>query len=102
MDSDLSKPGRRLLASTIDYIAQNAPERSWVSVPRDDDNLSQGYVDITFRQFSSAVNRSAKWLDATLGQSRGDFEAFAYEGPKDVRLPVLAVAASKVGRKVSF
>lgn len=91
--------GRRLLAATIDHIAENEPNRSWVSVPVNED-LSHGFKDISFKQFAEAINRAAWWLEQTLGVNNGNFETFAYAGEKDVRFPILAVAAIKVGRKV--
>lgn len=92
--------GERLVVTVIDQYAREEPERAWVSIPRTD-KLSDGYVDVTYKQLANAVSHAALWLDASLGPGKDAFETFAYVGPKDLRYPVLAVAAVKVGRKVS-
>lgn len=91
----------RLLVTAIDQIARSQPQRTWVTVPKDEDDLSNGFVDITFKQFSNAINHAAAWLHSNLGPSSGSFDTFAYEGPNDVRAAILTVAAVKVERKVS-
>ncbi|KAL9017666.1 MAG: hypothetical protein Q9185_005000 [Variospora sp. 1 TL-2023] len=94
--------GERLVVSLIDEYALNEPNRPWVAIPRSDDNLADGFVDITFEQFAKAINRAAAWLDQVLGASDGSssFETFAYAGEKDIRYPIMAVAAVKTGRKI--
>jgi len=92
--------GERLIASVIDYYANKEPGRVWASVPRSED-LSKGFKDITYKQFANAINHASWWLEYSLGKSKGNFEIFAYAGPKDLRFPILAVAAVKVGRQVS-
>lgn len=91
--------GQRLLARVIDDYAASQPDRTWAAVPRSAD-LRQGFRDITFKQFANAISRAAFWLEDRLGVSNGSFEAFAYAGDKDLRYPIIAVAAVKVGRKV--
>ncbi|KAH8676545.1 putative AMP-binding enzyme [Tricladium varicosporioides] len=98
----MGSPGKRLLVATIDEIAKTQPERPWISVPRDDNDLSIGFRDITFKQFANAINHATAWLDSTLGPIGSAFETFAYEGPPDARLPIIAVAAVKTGRKILF
>ncbi|KAL8652126.1 MAG: hypothetical protein Q9210_002877, partial [Variospora velana] len=91
--------GQRLLARVIDDYAAKQPDRAWVTVSRSDD-LTQGFIDITFRRFAKAIDRTAFWLEDRLGASHGSFETFVYAGDKDIRYPIMAVAAVKVGRKV--
>ena len=91
--------GYRLIASMIDYYAAEEPDRIYASIPRTED-LSDGLHDITYRQFGNAINRASWWLDLELGECKGSFDTFAYIGPKDLRYPILAVAAAKVGRRV--
>lgn len=101
MATSLDQEGRgRLLVTAIDQIANSQPQCTWVSVPKDEDNLSDGFVDITFKQFSNAINHAAAWLHSKLGPRSGSFDTIAYEGPNDVRVPILTVAAVKAGRKV--
>lgn len=92
--------GQRLIVSLIDQYSKEAPERVWASVPQDENNLAKGFKDITYRHLANAINRASWWLDAALGKSNGNFETFAYAGPKDMRFPILAVAAVKVGRQI--
>ncbi|KAL9053698.1 MAG: hypothetical protein Q9206_003833 [Seirophora lacunosa] len=87
--------GQRLLARVIDDYAASQPDRTWAAVPRSAD-LRQGFRDITFKQFANAISRAAFWLEDRLGVSNGSFEAFAYAGDKDLRYPIIAVAAVKV------
>ncbi|KAL8898242.1 MAG: hypothetical protein Q9207_006806 [Kuettlingeria erythrocarpa] len=91
--------GQRLLARVIDEYAGTQPDRAWAAIPRSDD-LTQGFRDITFRQFAQAIDRAAFWLEDRLGASDGSFETFAYAGDKDLRYSIIAVAAVKVGRKI--
>ncbi|KAL8646101.1 MAG: hypothetical protein Q9210_006319 [Variospora velana] len=91
--------GERLLVSLIDEYALNEPNRPWAAIPRSDDNLADGFVNISFGQFAKAINRAAVWLDQVLGASDGSFETFAYAGEKDIRYPIMGVAAVKTGRK---
>lgn len=95
-----SSYGKRLIVSLIDQYSKEAPDRVWASAPQDEGNLTKGFKDITYRHLANAVNHAAWWLDAALGKSNGSFETFAYAGPKDLRFPILAVAAVKVGRQV--
>ena len=107
--------GRRLIVPTIDLIAASDPDRPWISVPKDDDDLSRGFVDLTYAQLANAVNHAAAWLHCTLGPSPSppsssdgifsshhkppsSFETIAYTGLNDHRAAVLACAAAKTGR----
>jgi hypothetical protein len=88
--------GKRLLATTIDSIARTKPEQPWILIPKDDNDLSQGFVDLTFSQLLNAVDHAAFWLDASLKATDGNFDAFACEGPSDARLPIITLVAGKV------
>lgn len=94
--------GKRLIVSLVDQYSNEAPERVWASIPQDESNLAKGFKDISYRHLANAVNHAAWWLDAALGRSNGNFETFAYAGPKDLRFPILALAAVKVGRQVRW
>lgn len=92
--------GKRLIVSLIDQYAADEPEKLYASVPRNEEDLSQGFKDITYAQLANAINNASWWLESTLGKSNGNFETFAYVGPKDLMYQILAVAAAKVGRRV--
>ncbi|KAL8834221.1 MAG: hypothetical protein Q9170_003852 [Blastenia crenularia] len=91
--------GQRLIPSLIDHYSITEPDRPWGATPRSDD-LTKRFVGITYRQFATAINRTAFWLEECLGASHGDFQTFAYAGEKDIRYPIIAVAAVKIGRKI--
>jgi acyl-CoA synthetase (AMP-forming)/AMP-acid ligase II len=92
--------GKRLVAALIDSHAVNDPGRVWASVPQNDKDVSKGFVDLTYKQFANAINHASWWLKETLDGERGPFDTLAYAGPKDLRYPIIAVAAVKVGKQV--
>ncbi|KAL1625464.1 hypothetical protein SLS56_007358 [Neofusicoccum ribis] len=123
-DSGESHPlpayGRRLVASTIDSLAKDSPERTYASVPVSDKDLTRGFRDITYAQLAAAVDRTAYWLDTHLPShppptnnvvdtengthqndgAREKVQTFAYYGPRDLRYILMVVAAMKTGRRV--
>ena len=92
--------GNRILISVIEHWAKNDPDSPWVSVPIDEEDLSRGYRDLTFRHLDDAANRAAQWLRSHLPASSEPFQCFAYTGPNDLRYPALAVAAGKLEKVV--
>lgn len=92
--------GERLAISLVDEHARTIPQSPWVSVPINDHDMSKGYKDITWSQFANAINYAAHWLEHSLPRSEKAFQCFAYVGPKDLRYPILAMAAGKVGKVV--
>lgn len=106
MESKLPLPlpgvqhGERMALTLLDERSESDPQSLWVSVPVDGNDMSQGYKDITFKEFANAVNDAALWLVQNLPASGDDFQSFAYVGPKDLRYPILAMAAGKVGKVV--
>lgn len=95
------KHGNRILASVIEQRAQNGSDKPWASVPVNEQDLSQGYRDVSFWQLNNYANRAAKWLSENLPESTEPFQHFAYAGPKDLRSSILAVAAAKLQKVVS-
>lgn len=93
--------GRRLIPSTIDYIAEVNPSKVFGSLPISNTNLEAGFKDLTYGQIANAINGVAWWLERELGRSH-DHETLAYLAPNDFRYPIFAVAAVKVGYKVRF
>lgn len=93
--------GKRILTAVIEERAKTGAGGPWLSAPIDETNLSLGYKDITFWQLNNAANHAAHWLNQNLPASE-PFQCFAYAGPKDIRYPILAVAAAKVQKVVSI
>ena len=92
--------GKRLLASVIDSHAAQRPESVWASIPFDQTDMKKGFRDITYKEFADAINTASFWLEGITRDSKSTFETLAYAGPKDLRYPILAVAAVKCGKQV--
>ncbi|KAF9893545.1 hypothetical protein FE257_010857 [Aspergillus nanangensis] len=93
------KHGERLLPSVVQSRALNGSNDIWVSVPVDENDVLRGFRDISYGELNNAANHAALWLSQHLPESSAEFQPFAYAGPKDLRYPILAVAAAKL-RKV--
>jgi hypothetical protein len=92
--------GHRLIPTLIDQYAATEPPPVWAVVPADENDLSKGFKDVTFRNFANAIDHAAIWLREHLPQPLREFQTVAYVGPKDVRYPIIAVAAAKLRIKV--
>jgi hypothetical protein len=92
--------GKRILVSVIESRARKVSSKPWVSLPVNELDLSQGYRDLSFWQLNNYANHAAEWLRKNLPQTLGTFQCFAYAGPKDLRYPILAVAAAKLQKVV--
>ena len=55
--------GHRLLANVIEFHANSNPARVWATAPVDDEDLTKGYRDITYRDFANAINHACWWLE---------------------------------------
>lgn len=94
--------GRKLLPCVLDDEAALNPQRVFAIVPRSDD-LSQGFIDVTFAQMANAVNYLADRLQALFGPNpRYHFETLTYIGISDLRYNVVFYAAVKAGYKVGY
>lgn len=94
-----SRHGQRLLPRVIDEIAETEPEKIFAVIPRTFD-LDDGFMNVTYSDFAKAIHRMSAWLEGKLGRS-SSFETVAYIGPSDIGYFILAIAACKVGFKVS-
>lgn len=92
--------GRRLLPAVLDEVAITDPERVFVSVPRNPENVSAGFQDITYATFAQAVNKCAWWLRDRVGMPT-DPQTILYIGPLDIRYILIIIAAAKAGHTVS-
>jgi acyl-coenzyme A synthetase/AMP-(fatty) acid ligase len=96
----MTKPGERLIPVMIDQLAISHPDRLHSAIPLAENDLSKGFKEVTYKQLANVINKASWWLDSKFGKSTGDFETFAYIGPRDLRYVVLHIAATKVGRVV--
>ncbi|KAL9631640.1 MAG: hypothetical protein Q9204_004142 [Flavoplaca sp. TL-2023a] len=92
------KFGQRLLPTLIDEIAQSDPKRLLGMMPRTA-VPEDGFVDITYRGFATAVNACAWWLDAHLGRN-ANHQTIAYIGRLDMLYHIVTIAALKAGHTV--
>ena len=93
------------LPTLIDEIATRRPDRPFLSLPINDDDLSEGYRDFTYSNFARAVDRCAWWIVSLLGryeseEKRSETRTLAYVGPQDVRNALLMLGAVKAGYTV--
>jgi hypothetical protein len=93
--------GHRLLPTIIDERARDDPDHAAFSVPFDDNDLSKGYLDITFAMFKKAIDRLAWFIEQTFGRS-DQAETMAYLGTPDFRYHFLQMAAAKTGYQASW
>ena len=98
----MDKDGPKLLASRIDWYANNDPTKPVASIPRDHGDLSRGYRDISYQVFASAIDRASWWLDDHLSNDETDklTHPFTYYGPVDLRWLIFFVAGIKTSRKM--
>jgi acyl-coenzyme A synthetase/AMP-(fatty) acid ligase len=94
--------GRRLLSRLIDERADQGWQRPWASIPRSKDR-TQGFRDITYREYSNAIDRCAYWIKDTIGTST-TFEPLVYfpGAALDIRYQILVMAAVKTGHVMFF
>lgn len=98
--TDTGTPGRRLLPTLIDERALSSSEDTFVAIPKSVD-LKDGYRDVSYGAFSTAINQCARWLEGSLGLGQ-EHETLGYIGPSDLLYPIIALAAAKTGYKALF
>ena len=86
------------LPTLLDDIAARRPDRPFVPLPINNDDLSHGYQDFTYSDFARSVDRCAWWIVDKLGRcgcenARSETRTLAYVGPQDVRCAVLLFGA---------
>lgn len=92
----------RLLANVIDNKAKAVPNSPYLLYTQSTAQSREGlYQVITWKQFASAINKAAQWLDETIPRTGLGRQTIAYSGPNDARYYILIVAAAKSRRTVS-
>ncbi len=91
--------GYRLIPELVDDIAHTDPQRTFVAIPKSS-RVEDGFVDISYQQFSKAINRLAWWMDNKLGRSRTS-KTLVHFGPLDFRYFIVIIAAAKTGHVAS-
>lgn len=57
--SRIEKDKFRPIASEIDRIARESPDKPWAKVPKNWQDLDEGFKEITYSQFAEAIDRAA-------------------------------------------
>ena len=77
-------------------IAAPRPDRPFVSLPVNDDDLSEGYKEFTYSDSARVMDRCAWWIVSLLKRcERSEKRTLAYVGRQDVRYAVLMLGAVK-------
>ncbi|KAI9147525.1 transferase family [Paramyrothecium foliicola] len=92
--------GRRLIPQILDDLAATEPDRLVYSAAKSAD-ISEGFLEVTARQFTQAVDKIAWWLREEIGE-RATIEPLGYIGPHDIRHVLLTHAAVKAGYTTLF
>ncbi|KAH0385728.1 acetyl-CoA synthetase-like protein, partial [Aureobasidium melanogenum] len=90
----------RVVPHIVDEVARTAPDTKWVEVPRNNDNLQDGYKTLTFGQLSQAASRMARWIEKTIGTSTSRETITFMDRQNDIRYIFAIIASMKTGYKV--
>ncbi|KAL4919637.1 acetyl-CoA synthetase-like protein [Aspergillus aurantiobrunneus] len=91
----LLNPDSALLPRLIDRYADEKPGAIYAEYPKSATSYTDGFHQVTFRDFGNVVNGLAWWLTQTLGPGKG--EVLPYIGPNNLRYPALVLACIKAG-----
>lgn len=93
--------GTRLCLNILQQRATSFPDKAFVILPKNDDDLEAGFRVVSHAEVIRAIDRTAIWLVKTLGRGQGR-RRFAYIGGNDYRYQLLVFAAWKTGHEVSL
>lgn len=88
---------KRLLAQTVDHVAEHDPERIFAVIARGAE-VADGFETLTMRSVARAVNFMSRWIESNVGASTR--ETLAYMGGNDVRYCIFLLACQKTGHQV--
>lgn len=100
MSNSSAQKQTRSLVDAVEEIAHRAPETPWVYVPRNNSNVQDGYKAVTFGELSRAVNKMARWIEATIGISKTRETIAFMDRTNDLRYVFTILASMKTGYKV--
>ena len=98
-EQDDLKVDKRLIPNVIDELAIRRPDGILACLPKTE-KPSDGFINVTYKQFANIINYVAGWLEERMGTEEGS-RVIAYIGLSDLRYVILTVAAVKVDCKVS-
>ncbi|KAF2028026.1 acetyl-CoA synthetase-like protein [Setomelanomma holmii] len=88
----------KLLVTAIEERANWTPNNTYMRYPGPDWE-TKGYDTISWKQYASAIDKAAYWLDHKLGEAVSN-DTIAYYGPNDPRYGILVPATMKTGRNI--
>lgn len=89
----------RLLNHIVDDMARDHPKMPYAELPVSATSFDEGFRNVSYCDFSNAINGMAWWLTQSLGRGT-NFETLTYLGPNDLRHSILLLGAVKAGYKV--
>ena len=93
-------PGKRTLATVVDRLGRECPDRLVCKIPNGT-LVADGFSGLTMQGLSKAVDSTARLIEQSLGMSWScEDEILLYLGDNDVRYLVFVVACQKTGYKV--
>ena len=92
---------REPLPWLVDEIAKTDPARVWHSVPKNANDLSQGYRDIAFAEGARAINRYCAFIEQHIGRNESTSDSVVcWVGLQDPRCHYITLALQKLGHVV--
>ncbi|KAJ5994030.1 hypothetical protein N7451_009754 [Penicillium sp. IBT 35674x] len=100
MTKSSASQNKRLLARTVDDIAEKAPDQRFAVIPQGPE-LTNGFRGLSMKSLAQSVDFMCRWIETTIGlaQSR---ETLAYMGSNDVRYFIFMLACQKTGYQAFF
>lgn len=74
----LSEPAAFVLPQTVEKLAEEHPNDTWITSPKDSD-LATGWQNVTYQELANAVDGMARWTDKHFGVGNGN-QVVAYIG----------------------
>ncbi|KAJ6004299.1 hypothetical protein N7522_005944 [Penicillium canescens] len=96
MASEVETPGKRTMATVVDFLANKDPGRVICKVS-DSSLSSDGFVNFDVNGLSKATRHMANLIDQRFGQ-HDDQEVIMYLGNNDARYLVFIISCHKTGR----
>ncbi|KAJ9252890.1 hypothetical protein DTO195F2_7311 [Paecilomyces variotii] len=91
---------KRLLATTLDRLAEKTPDKLFAVIPQGSE-LTSGFRDLSMKDLAQAVNLMSWWIENTIGPAQSR-ETLAYMGSNDVRYFIFMLACQKTGYQALF
>ncbi|KAL3417973.1 thioester reductase domain-containing protein [Phlyctema vagabunda] len=91
----------RLVHLIPDELAEKCPEHSLFAYPKTN-SPKDGFIEVSAKSFANAINRTAWYLESTLGKAPEGFPCVGYMGSSDLRYFLFLFGAIKAGYKMLY